>query len=180
MPKDTKLHDALCTQLGKEQYCPECGGNNPSGKKLPDECIWCGVHKNSEGGTMKTRIVIDGTIFWVDDEVAQEIARLDSVIMRNQQATESVKALEHVQKGIKQMSREHLEDLVEYIYRQNRTHINVALQEWSRADPIAWIKGFDYSRARLIDMAEDYELLRNHLPERNNVSSTTELEKEEK
>lgn len=43
MAKDPKLYDALNTKFGREQHCPKCGGHNPSGKKLPDECVWCGM-----------------------------------------------------------------------------------------------------------------------------------------
>ena len=66
---------------------------------------------------------------------------------------------------IKSMSREHLEDLVEYLIRQQNTHINVAPEQFDRKRATAWVMGFDYSRERLIDMAEDHDLLRNCLPE---------------
>ena len=65
---------------------------------------------------------------------------------------------------IKKMSREHLEDLVEYLIRQQTTHINVAPQHFSADRARAWVKGFDYSREKLIEMAKDYELLKDHLP----------------
>jgi hypothetical protein len=65
---------------------------------------------------------------------------------------------------IKQMSREHLEDLVEYLLRQKETHINVAPPELKRREATAWVKGFDYSRDRLIQMAEDHNYLKSNLP----------------
>ena len=65
---------------------------------------------------------------------------------------------------IKEMSREHLEDLVEYIIRQDETHINVAPDYPDWIDAKRWVEGFDYSRQRLIEMIEDHELLKNHLP----------------
>lgn len=68
-------------------------------------------------------------------------------------------------KDVKHMSRQHLEDLVEYLIRQQTTGINAAPQELNMTRAKAWVKGFDYSRARLIEMAEDHELLKNHLPE---------------
>lgn len=68
--------------------------------------------------------------------------------------------------GIRTMSREHLEDLVEYIVRQSVTSINVAPDRYDCGRKRAWVKGFDDSRARLIEMAKDHELLKDHLPEK--------------
>jgi hypothetical protein len=28
-------------KLGAPQYCPVCGGNNTSGLRLPEQCVWC-------------------------------------------------------------------------------------------------------------------------------------------
>lgn len=66
---------------------------------------------------------------------------------------------------VKQMSRQHLEDLVEYLIRQRETNINVAPDYMDRSRKTAWVKGFDHSRARLIEMAQDHKLLKSHLPE---------------
>lgn len=68
--------------------------------------------------------------------------------------------------GISTMSREHLEDLVEYIIRQNTTSINVAPSRFDEGRKRAWVKGFDDSRARLIEMAKDHDLLKDSLPEK--------------
>ena len=65
---------------------------------------------------------------------------------------------------IKEMSREHLEDLVEYLIRQQVTSINVAPDHYSVSRASAWVRGFDDSRARLIELAKDHELLKDHLP----------------
>lgn len=65
---------------------------------------------------------------------------------------------------IKKMPRQHLEDLTEYMIRQSETSINVAPGHYNRRRKAAWVNGFDYSRKRLIEMAEDHELLKNHLP----------------
>lgn len=32
----------LLKPIGGPQICPKCKQENPSGKKLPAECIWCG------------------------------------------------------------------------------------------------------------------------------------------
>ena len=65
---------------------------------------------------------------------------------------------------IKNMTRKHLEDLVEYLIRQQETSVNVAPNQYERPQATAWVRGFDYSRKVLIEMAEDYEKLKNHLP----------------
>jgi hypothetical protein len=28
-------------KLGAPQTCPKCGGSNPSGLSLPEQCVWC-------------------------------------------------------------------------------------------------------------------------------------------
>lgn len=67
--------------------------------------------------------------------------------------------------SISTMSREHLEDLVEYIVRQNVTSINVAPDYYDCGRKRAWVKGFDDSRARLIEMIKNHDLLKDHLTE---------------
>ena len=33
--------EELLKPIGGPQACPACGQDNPSGKQLPKECIWC-------------------------------------------------------------------------------------------------------------------------------------------
>ena len=74
---------------------------------------------------------------------------------------------------IKEMSREHLEDLVEYIIRQCETGLNVTPDYPEHAQKKAWIDGFDYSRQYLIKLAEDHALLKDCLPERERKRKET-------
>jgi hypothetical protein len=41
--------DIRSIKIGAPKLCPRCDSLNPSGRKLPDECMWCG----SGGGKEK-------------------------------------------------------------------------------------------------------------------------------
>lgn len=36
-----KIRKELEKRIGGPQICPKCGSSNPSGKKLPEQCIIC-------------------------------------------------------------------------------------------------------------------------------------------
>lgn len=47
MGKKEKESDLL-KLIGGPQVCPKCGNYNSSGKKLPDECMWCKINKKKK------------------------------------------------------------------------------------------------------------------------------------
>jgi hypothetical protein len=46
--------DQLFHKLGEPQYCPVCGGNNPSGLVLPRDCVWCSKDSKAVKGNTYT------------------------------------------------------------------------------------------------------------------------------
>jgi chromosome segregation ATPase len=105
-------------KLGAPQTCPKCGGSNPSGLSLPEQCVWC--KKKITMSRENIDVVIndlEANIAWLKKE-----AELHELAM--QQNKDRMQDLEEENAALRQRNAElveALEDIKESFHRRH-TH----------------------------------------------------------
>jgi chromosome segregation ATPase len=84
-------------KLGAPQYCPVCGGNNPSGLRLPEQCVWC-KKKRENIAWLKKEAELHELAMQQNKDRMQDLEEENAAL--RQRNAELVEALED---GLKQM-----------------------------------------------------------------------------